>query len=50
MPRSAWKFLTPILERWATDKDKNLYSYPAGSWGPQSSDSLLAGRGKVWHL
>ena len=47
---ASWKFLTPILERWATDKDKNLYSYPAGSWGPQSSDSLLAGRGKVWHL
>ncbi len=47
---ASWTFLTPILERWASDKDKNLYPYASGSWGPSASDTLLAREGKVWHL
>lgn len=47
---ASWTFLTPILERWGQDKDKNLFPYAAGSWGPTAADDLLAREGKIWHL
>ena len=45
---SAWQFLDPILDRWRQDKDKGLYPYAAGSWGPAASEDLLAKDGNQW--
>ena len=45
---SSWKFLDPILERWAQDKKAGLASYLAGSAGPKEADDLLARDGRQW--
>ena len=43
-----WKFVQPIISYWEKDKKAPLYGYPAGSWGPEKSDSLLEGENQKW--
>jgi glucose-6-phosphate 1-dehydrogenase len=45
----AWMIIDPIEERWATGLSP-LFTYPAGSWGPEAADELLARDGRKWHL
>ncbi|MDD2722123.1 MAG: glucose-6-phosphate dehydrogenase [Gallionella sp.] len=44
----AWKFLTPILETWKNEPALDFPNYAAGSWGPESAESLLAADGNRW--
>jgi glucose-6-phosphate 1-dehydrogenase len=45
----AWSFIDPIEEVWADKKNSPpLFFYPAGSWGPEEADELLARDGRVW--
>jgi glucose-6-phosphate 1-dehydrogenase len=45
----AWAFVDPIEEAWHAKKDApGLYFYPAGSWGPEEADELLARDGRTW--
>jgi len=45
----AWTFIDPIEEAWHAKKDApELYFYPAGSWGPEAADDLLARDGHAW--
>src|SRR5262252_7541464 len=45
----AWAFIDPIEEAWYAKKDApELYFYPAGSWGPEAADDLLARDGCAW--
>ncbi|WP_438349147.1 glucose-6-phosphate dehydrogenase [Paenibacillus sp. FA6] len=44
---SAWSFIDRIAEAWAEEPNK-LTTYPAGSWGPQEADELLARDGFHW--
>lgn len=44
---AAWQFVTPILQAWERPDHKPV-EYPAGSWGPQASDAMLARRGATW--
>jgi glucose-6-phosphate 1-dehydrogenase len=45
----AWAFIDPIEEAWHAKKDApELYFYPAGSWGPEAADNLLARDGRAW--
>ena len=45
----AWAFIDIIEEAWAAKKDApDLFFYPAGSWGPEKADDLLAGDGRAW--
>ena len=45
----AWAFIDPIEEAWHAKKDApELYFYPAGSWGPEAADDLLARDGRAW--
>jgi len=45
----AWAFIDPIEEAWHAKKDApELYFYPAGSWGPEAADELLARDGRAW--
>ncbi len=45
----AWEFIDRIEEAWA-DKEAPLplCEYPAGSWGPEEADELLARDGRTW--
>ena len=43
---AAWTLVTPILEAWAGSGAPD--PYPAGNWGPDSADALLAREGRVW--
>ena len=45
----AWSFIDPIEEAWHAKNDASeLYFYPAGSWGPEAADDLLARDGHAW--
>ena len=45
----AWAFIDIIENAWAAKKDAPpLFFYPAGSWGPEEADGLLARDGRAW--
>jgi glucose-6-phosphate 1-dehydrogenase len=44
----AWGLVTPVLEAWAGDRATEIPTYPAGSWGPEEADQLLAPYGHRW--
>jgi glucose-6-phosphate 1-dehydrogenase len=43
----AWSFVDRIAEAWRDDSS-SLQFYPAGSWGPERTDKLLAEDGFHW--
>ena len=45
----AWAFIDTIEEAWAEKENSPpLFPYPAGSWGPEAADELLARHGRSW--
>ncbi len=45
----AWAFIDAIEEAWVAATDRpELFEYPAGSWGPEEADDLLARDGRAW--
>ena len=42
----AWKILDPVMRHWAENRGVSLY--PAGTWGPEEADALLAHDGREW--
>jgi glucose-6-phosphate 1-dehydrogenase len=45
----AWAFIDTIENAWSAKKNApDLYFYPAGSWGPDEADELLARDGRAW--
>jgi glucose-6-phosphate 1-dehydrogenase len=44
---AAWKWVMPILERWAQQGD-SIPTYPAGEWGPPEADRLIESTGRRW--
>jgi glucose-6-phosphate 1-dehydrogenase len=45
----AWAFVDPIEHAWSgKDGAPELFDYPAGSWGPEEADELLAREGRAW--
>ncbi|WP_051060987.1 glucose-6-phosphate dehydrogenase [Corynebacterium ulceribovis] len=42
----SWKILDPVLEYWA--QRGRPEDYPAGSWGPESANRMLARDGRAW--
>ncbi|MDQ3546409.1 MAG: glucose-6-phosphate dehydrogenase [Verrucomicrobiota bacterium] len=45
----AWAFIDTIHEAWAVKEGApKLSSYPAGSWGPEEADELMARDGRAW--
>jgi glucose-6-phosphate 1-dehydrogenase len=47
MVETGWKVVTPILDAWR-DTPASVHLYPAGSWGPDASDELVAADGREW--
>ena len=44
----AWKIVDPLIEAWDGDGASSVATYEPGSWGPASSDELLARSGHRW--
>ena len=42
----SWRILDPILDYWATHGRPE--DYPAGTWGPEGADAMLARTGRTW--
>lgn len=42
----SWKILDPILDHWSEHGQPD--TYPAGTWGPESADRMLARTGRSW--
>ncbi|MDQ3885844.1 MAG: glucose-6-phosphate dehydrogenase, partial [Actinomycetota bacterium] len=42
----AWQILDPVIEHWAANGKPE--PYPAGTWGPESADAMLARSGRAW--
>jgi glucose-6-phosphate 1-dehydrogenase len=45
---ASWRWITPILERWAEKPSEPLPTYAAGEWGPREGDQLIAATGRQW--
>jgi glucose-6-phosphate 1-dehydrogenase len=45
---TAWKFIEPIQKTWKNNPAIKVYGYPAGTWGPETSNSLIEGEGLTW--
>ena len=37
----AWEFVQPIMNAWQSNPDIPIYGYPAGTWGPEETESLV---------
>jgi glucose-6-phosphate 1-dehydrogenase len=44
----AWAFIDTIENTWSGKDAPPLTFYPAGSWGPEKADELLARDGRAW--
>ncbi|HEY3755786.1 MAG TPA: glucose-6-phosphate dehydrogenase [Opitutaceae bacterium] len=47
---AAWNILMPILDAWKTSPPSDFPNYAAGSWGPDSAQTLLVQPGHRWAL
>lgn len=47
---SAWQLLTPVLEAWKHNPANDFPNYPAGSWGPETAETLIASSGHAWYI
>jgi glucose-6-phosphate 1-dehydrogenase len=45
----AWKWVDEVAEAWAGEGVAPM-DYPAGSWGPEAADTLLARTGREWNV
>ena len=44
-----WRIVQPVLDDWSEQSQDNLPNYAAGTWGPSTSDIMLAREGRQWH-
>ena len=42
----AWDILDPVIRTWAESEEVSFY--PAGSWGPEEAEELIARDGRKW--
>ena len=47
---AAWSVIMPILSAWESSPPIYFPNYSAGSWGPESSEALIARDGRSWHM
>ena len=45
---SSWQVVTQILEAWDSVPPGDFPNYPAGSWGPEAANQMLAREGHSW--
>ncbi|WP_417445067.1 glucose-6-phosphate dehydrogenase [Joostella sp.] len=44
----AWDVISTIQEAWENRDSLDFPDYPAGSWGPETAEALIARNGHVW--
>jgi glucose-6-phosphate 1-dehydrogenase len=44
----AWQVVTPILDAWESVPPADFPDYPAGSWGPEAAELMVAREGHSW--
>lgn len=44
----AWKIIDPITDVWNASSPLDFPNYPAGSWGPEDGQALIAKDGRTW--
>jgi len=44
----SWSLLEPFLSRWKENPGRDLFFYPAGTWGPREAYRLLSREGRQW--
>lgn len=44
----AWKTIQPVLQAWDAIPPSGFPNYPAGTWGPESAEALIAQDGRSW--
>ncbi|WP_181308549.1 glucose-6-phosphate dehydrogenase [Rufibacter sp. XAAS-G3-1] len=47
---AAWEIVTPILETWESRPSLEFPNYPAGMWGPENAEALIARDGHTWSV
>lgn len=45
---AAWSVIMPILDVWQANPPADFPNYPAGDWGPESAEALIARDGRSW--
>jgi glucose-6-phosphate 1-dehydrogenase len=45
---ASWRWIMPILDRWAEQTAARPPAYPAGEWGPPEADRLIESTGRQW--
>ncbi len=45
---AAWAVIMPILDAWQSSDSTNFPNYPAGTWGPEDAQALIARDGHNW--
>jgi glucose-6-phosphate 1-dehydrogenase len=45
---AAWSAVMPVLEAWQNSPPADFPNYPAGSWGPEAAEALIARDGRSW--
>ena len=45
---AAWKFVASIQNAWKNNPLIKVFGYPAGTWGPEDTDSLIEGDNMTW--
>ena len=48
MVEAGWSVIQPVLDVWKALPARDFPNYPAGCWGPQDADEMLAREGRSW--
>jgi glucose-6-phosphate 1-dehydrogenase len=49
MVEAAWNVVAPIQNVWGALEPREFPNYPAGAWGPEEADEMLARDGRHWY-
>jgi len=48
MVEAGWSVIQPVLDVWKALPARDFPNYPAGCWGPQVADEMMARDGRAW--
>ncbi|MBS1839396.1 MAG: glucose-6-phosphate dehydrogenase [Acidobacteria bacterium] len=48
MVEAGWSVIQPVLDVWKALPARDFPNYPAGCWGPQEADAMMARDGRAW--
>jgi len=48
MVESSWRIVAPVQDVWGALPPRDFPNYPAGTWGPKESDTMIQADGREW--